>query len=119
MAVTSTKPYVAVPRDQVANFNGKQIVYVYWEQHLLFATPLLLVVEPGMRLGDMLQNVVKPLIQADPDAAAIDLTQVEWRKNKAAWSPNFDASLADNGIVHKEQLIFRTPGLNALLAAAA
>jgi phenol hydroxylase P4 protein len=118
MAMTSTKPFIGVPRDLVANFNGKQIVYVCWEQHMLFATPFLLVVEPGMRLGDMMQNIVKTLMQADPDAAAVDLTTVEWRKGKSAWTPNFEASLAENGIVHKEQLTFSTPGLNTLLAAA-
>lgn len=118
MAVTSTKPFIGVPRDVVANFNGKQIVYVCWDQHLLFATPLLLVVEPGMAFGDLLQNVVKPLIGPDPDAAAVDLRKVEWLKNNQPWTPDFNASLAANGIVHKEQLRFRTPGLNALLAAA-
>src|SRR3990167_5930676 len=71
MALTSTKPYVAVPRDLVENFNGKQIVYVCWDHHMLFATPLLLVVEPEMSFGDLLENVVKPLIGPDPDAAAV------------------------------------------------
>ncbi|HJW04765.1 MAG TPA: phenol hydroxylase subunit P4 [Azospira sp.] len=118
MAVTSTKPYVGVPRDTVANFNGKQIVYVCWDQHLLFATPFLTVVEPGMRLRDFLDNVVKPLMQADPDAAAVDLTQALWTKGRQPWLPNFNASLSDNGIGHKEQLLFRTPGVNTLLAAA-
>ena len=118
MALTSTKPYIGVPRDPVQNFNGKQIVYVCWEQHMLFATPLMLVVEPGMLLGDMLQNIVKTLIQADPDASSVDLTKVEWRKSGKAWTPDFSATLAANGIVHKEQLIFSTPGLNSLLAAA-
>lgn len=102
----------------VAKFNGKQIVYVYWEQHLLFATPYLTVVEPGMRFADYLENVIKPLMQPDPDAAAVDLTQVEWSMGKQSFKPDFNASLADNGIVHKAQLCFRTPGLNSLLAAA-
>lgn len=114
MAVTSTKPYVGVPRDVVANFHGKQIVYVCWDRHLLFATPFLIVVEPGMKLGDMLQNVVKPLMQADPDSAAVDFTQAEWQKGEQPWTPDFDASLADNGIAHKQQLRFCTPGLNTL-----
>jgi phenol/toluene 2-monooxygenase (NADH) P4/A4 len=118
MALTSTKPYIGIARDQVQNFNGKQIVYVCWEQHMLFATPLMLVVEPGMLLGDMVQNIVKTLIQADPDAAAVDLTQVEWQKSGKPWTPDFSVSLAANGIVHKAQLLFRTPGLNSLLAAA-
>jgi phenol/toluene 2-monooxygenase (NADH) P4/A4 len=118
MALTSTKPYVAVPRDLVQNFNGKQIVYVCWDHHMLFATPLMLVVEPGMTFGDLLETVVKPLIGPDPDAAAVDLRSVEWQKAGQAWKPDLGASLAANGIVHKEQLRFSTPGVNSLLAAA-
>ncbi|MBU1364134.1 MAG: phenol hydroxylase subunit P4 [Gammaproteobacteria bacterium] len=118
MALTSTKPYVGVPRDLVQNFNGKQIVYVCWDHHMLFATPLMLVVEPEMSFGDLLENVVKPLIGADPDAAVVDLTKVEWLKSGRSWAPDFGASLAVNGIVHKEQLRFSTPGVNSLLAAA-
>lgn len=118
MAVTSTKPYIGVPRDTVAKFNGKQIVYVYWEQHLLFATPYLTVVEPGMRFGDFLENVIKPLMQPDPDAASVDLSKVEWTMSKKDFKPDLNATLAENGIVHKAQLCFRTPGLNTLLAAA-
>jgi phenol hydroxylase P4 protein len=34
MAVTSLKEYIGVPRDTVANFNGKQLVYASWDQHL-------------------------------------------------------------------------------------
>lgn len=117
MAVKSTKPYIGVPRDAVANFNGKQIVYVCWDRHLLFATPFMTVVEPGMRLRDYLENVVKPLMQPDPDAAAVDLARAEWVKDNRPWQPDFDASLAANGVVHKEQIRFRTPGLNSLLAA--
>lgn len=117
MPVVSTKPFIGVPRDVVANFNGKQIVYVYWEQHLLFATPLMLIVEPGMRFGDLLDQVAKPLIQADPDAAAVNLRQVAWQKSGQPWSPDFDATLATNGIMHKTQLSFATPGLNSLLVA--
>ena len=118
MALTSTKPYVDVPRDLVENFNGKQIVYVCWDHHMLFATPLMLVVEPEMRFGDLLENVVKPLIGPDPDSAAVDLTKVEWQKAGRSWTPDFGVSLAANGIVHKEQLRFSTPGVNSLLAAA-
>lgn len=118
MAVTSTKPYVGVPRDTVANFNGKQIVYTYWEQHLLFSTPYLTVVEPNMRFADYWENVVKPLMQADPDAAGVDLAEVKWTMGKKEFTPDLNATLAENGIVHKAQLCFRTPGVNTLLAAA-
>ena len=118
MAVKSIKPYVGVSRDVVANFAGKQIVFVCWEQHLLFSAPFMHVVEPEMRFGDLVAGPLSALLQPDPDAAAIDWAKVEWVKNKQPWTPDFNATVAENGIVHKEQLIFRTPGLNSLRAAA-
>jgi len=48
---------------------------------------------------------------------AIDWTKVEWLKSNQPWTPDFDASLAANGIGHKDQLRLRTAGLNSLLAA--
>jgi phenol hydroxylase P4 protein len=118
MPVTSTKPYVGIPRDLVSNFLGKQIVYVCWDQHLLFAAPMMLVVEPTMLLKDLLDQVWKPLLAADPDVAALQWEQSQWLKSKQPWTPRLEASIADNGIAHKEQLLLRTPKLNSLLAAA-
>ncbi|MDR1967215.1 MAG: phenol hydroxylase subunit P4 [Burkholderiaceae bacterium] len=118
MPVTSTKPYVGVARDLVGNFLGKQIVYVCWDQHLLFAAPMMLVVEPTMLLKDLLDQVWKPLLGADPDVAALKWEQAQWLKSNRPWKPRLEASIADNGIDHKEQLRLRTPELNSLRAAA-
>mgnify|MGYP003475334101 CR=1 FL=1 len=118
MAVKSIKPYIGTPRDLVANFNGKQIVYVCWNQHLLFAAPFMLVVEPGMRFGDLLEPAFQRLPRPDPEPAASRWSVAGWQKRNQAWTPDFNASIAANGIAHKEQLRFSTPGLNALLAAA-
>lgn len=118
MAVVSTKPYVGVPRDLVANFNGKQLVYACWDQHLLFASPFLFCVPPEMSFREWVDGPLSALIQPDPDALAVDWSKVEWLKSNKPFTPDFDASLAANGIGHKEQLRFITPGLNSLLAAA-
>jgi len=117
MPVTSTKPYIGVPRDLVANFCGKQIVYVCWDRHMIFAAPMMLVVEPTMRLRDLFDQVWKPLLQADPDTAAIEWDKAQWLKGNQPWTPNLDASIAANGIAHKEQLRLRTPELNSLASA--
>ena len=117
MAVKSLKPYVGVSRDVVANFAGKQIVFMCWEQHLLFSAPFMHVVEPAMRFGDLVAGPLSALLQPDPDAGAIDWDKVEWIKNGQPWTPDFDASVAAYDIVHKEQRRFRTPGLNSLRAA--
>ena len=80
MAVAAIKEYVGVPRDLVANFNGKQLVYASWDRHLLFAAPFLLCVPPEMPFGELVNGPLSMLVQADPDAAAIDWSTVEWLK---------------------------------------
>ncbi len=118
MPVAAIKEYTATPRDLVENFNGKQIVYASWDRHLLFAAPFLLCVPPEMPFGELVTGPLSLLVQADPDAAAINWHRVEWLKANQPWTPDFAASLEANGITHKTQLRFRTPGLNSLSAAA-
>ena len=43
---------------------------------------------------------------------------VEWLKSNQPWTPDFERSLVDNGIGHKDQIRMRTPGLASLSAAA-
>lgn len=115
MPVTATKEYVGVSRDTVANFNGKQLVYASWDQHLLFAAPFLICVPPETTFRELVNGPLTALTQPDPDAAQIDWAQVQWLKSNQPWTPNFEGSLTDNGIGHKDQIRFRTPGLNSLL----
>lgn len=118
MTVAAIREYIGVPRDSVENFGGKQIVYASWDRHLLFAAPFLLCLPPETRFRDLVEGPLTALLQADPDAAALDWTKVEWLKDNQPWTPDFDASLAANGIGHKDQLRFRTAGLNSLSVAA-
>lgn len=114
MSVKSTKEYVGVPRDTVDKFHGKQIVYLNWHQHLLFAAAFMTWVEPEMSFGDYLAGPISALIAADPDAQSVVWDQVEWKVRGAAFTPDFAKSLADNGIGHKDLITMHTPGLNTL-----
>lgn len=118
MSVKALKEYVGIPRDRVENFHGKQLVYVSWDHHLLFAAPFLLCLSPETSFRELVDGPLTALLQPDPDAAAIDWSRVEWLKSNRPWAPAFDRSLAENGIRHKEQVRFRTPGLDWLHAAA-
>jgi len=118
MPVAAIKEYVGEPRDRVENFNGKQLVYVSWDYHLLFAAPFLLCLPPETSFGELVNGPLTALVQPDPDGAAIDWSKVEWLKSNQPWTPDFNSSLAENGIGHKDQLRFRTTGLHALRAAA-
>ena len=114
MAVTSLKPFVGVPADTVARYHGNQLLYMSWDHHLMFAAPFILCVSPDMSFGDLVRGPIADLIQADPDAAGLDWSRVEWLKSNQAFEPDPAKTLAANGVLHKEQLRLRTPGLNTL-----
>lgn len=118
MAVAAMQAYQGVPRDAHANYNGNQLLYFCWDQHLLFAAPFILYVSPEMRLGDLIAGHLGALLSPDPDASKIDWKDVTWSKGKQAWQPDFNLSLAENGIRHKDQLRMQTPGLNTLVPTA-
>lgn len=118
MAVAARAPYEFTPRDVVENFAGKQIVYVSWDHHLLFAAPFLICVPPETPFQALLDGPLAQLLSIDPDAAAIDWSRAEWLRGGEPFSPDPAASLADNGIAHKQLLRFRTPGLNSVTGAA-
>lgn len=118
MPVTSLKPYVGVSRDRVENYDGQQLVYASWDHHLLLASPSILCVSPQMTFGDLVEQRLKPLVQADPDASSVDWRAVHWLKGNQPFEPTFDRTLAENGIEHKAQIRWRTPGLNSLMPAA-
>ncbi|BEH12969.1 phenol hydroxylase subunit P4 [Marinobacter shengliensis] len=114
MSVVSRKEYIGVPRDRVENFNGNQLVYVGWDNHLLFASAFLLFVSPESTFRDLVKNNVVPLIAADPDAEKIDWDNVSWLKGNKPWAPAWDATLAENGVGHKSLVRFQTPSLNTI-----
>jgi phenol hydroxylase P4 protein len=112
MTVAAIKEYVGVPLDVVANFHGNQLIYVCWDGHLMYAAPSIFMVAPGMKFEDFLTQLLVPVIQGHPDTAKIDWRKTIWEKADKPWTPAFEKTVAENGIVHKEYLRFKTPGLN-------
>lgn len=118
MAVAARAPYEFTPRDLVGNFNGKQIVYVSWDRHLLFAAPFLICLPPDTPFQALIDGPLAQLLSIDPDAAAIDWSGVEWTKAGQPFTPDPALTLAENGIGHKQLLRFVTPGLNSVTMVA-
>lgn len=116
MAVKSIGPYPSIHRDRQEGYGPVQILYVCWEGHLLFAAPALLVGPPDATLRSILETQMANIIAVDPDAAKLDWGQVEWVKKGEPVKVDLDKSLAENGLRHKDQLLFRTPGLNTVCA---
>lgn len=114
MSVKAISPYTAEPRDKVENFHGMQLLYLHWPNHMMYCSPFAFLVAPDMSFSAFLEEVLRPAIEAHPDSAAMDFSQVQWQLNKTAFAPQADASLISNGIDHKSMLTMTTPGLNGI-----
>lgn len=118
MTLTARKPYRFEPVDGVERYHGNQLLYVSWDHHLMFAAPFILCVSPTLRFSELVDTVIRPLVAADPDAAQVAWLAAEWIKGGQPFAPDFERSLKDNGVGHKDLLRFRTPGLNTLCRTA-
>ncbi|WP_240008554.1 phenol hydroxylase subunit P4 [Pseudaquidulcibacter saccharophilus] len=99
-------------RDNVNNFHGNQLTYVHWEEHNMFCSAIAFPLPPAMPFGALVSEVIAPHYAAHPDAAKIDWSKVEWMIDGKKVTPDFDKSLAENGMKHKSLVRFWTPGLN-------
>ncbi|MBX3679794.1 phenol hydroxylase subunit P4 [Cognatazoarcus halotolerans] len=111
MAVAAVKEYDFEPADRLENFHGAQLLYVGWEDHLMFCAPFAFPFPPTMPFRAVVEQVLPGAFGYHPDFAKIDWNAVEWLKSGKPWAPEMDKSLADNGLKHKDAIRFRTPGL--------
>lgn len=114
MSVTAIGTYQVRPLDRQENFNGKQLVYLGWQRHLLFCAPMTFPLPPEMTFGEFIDQVVKPAIQTHPDAARVDFTIAQWQVDGESIQPDLASSLVANGIAHKSYVFLTTPGLDGI-----
>ncbi|WP_447749052.1 phenol hydroxylase subunit P4 [Pseudomonas nicosulfuronedens] len=114
MSVIAIGTYTAQPLDRQANFHGAQLVYLCWENHLMFCAPFTLPVNPTQPFAEFVEQVVKPAISQHPDAAQVDFAAVQWRLDDQPFTPDPARGLTDNGVAHKSLLHLHTPGLEGL-----
>lgn len=114
MTINTIGAYAFAPLDRQENFHGNQLLYVGWDRHLMFCSPFALLVAPTQSFAELIEQVLRPAIAAHPDSAEADLYRASWYLNDAPFQPDFDASLAANGLRHKDMLRLDTPGLNGI-----
>lgn len=114
MSVRALKDYPLRVADSKDKFNGNQMLFVGWDQHLMFCAPFAWALPPTMLFGDLVNGVFPDAFGAHPDFAKIDWSNVEWLKSSQPWQPDFDLTIEQNGLEHKDSLRFRTPGLNGI-----
>lgn len=119
MPVRSIRPdYHGDMKDSADKFGGLQLLNIGWDQHLMFATPLCVPLSPDMPFGALIEGVLPGLFGQHPQFAEIDWSRTRWLRSGEPFSPRLEASLVDNGLVHKATIRFQTPGLEGLEGAA-
>lgn len=113
MTVVALGPYDFPSRDALANYRGKQLVYVWWEKHRMFSRPFVVALDPETTFGDLVERHVSSYAH-HPDYAKIVWDEVIWQNGDTVFTPDFAASLAANGIGHKDLIRFTTPGLDGI-----
>ncbi|WP_353234616.1 phenol hydroxylase subunit P4 [Diaphorobacter ruginosibacter] len=113
MSVTALYPYSYPARDVRENFPAP-LLYIGWDDHNMFCSPVCLPLPPQTPFGALAATVLPGVYGAHPDFARIDWSAVQWFKSGQAWTPDPARSLADNGLTHKDAIRFRTPGLRGI-----
>ncbi len=114
MTITTLAPYDFPSSDALERYKGKQLVFVWWERHRMFSRPFVVAVPPATTFGAIVKKQLTDCFSYHPDFAQIDWDKAIWHNGKTEFKPDFDKSLADNGIGHKDLIRLTTPGLDGI-----
>ena len=109
-----TPDYAGERKDRVENFHGNLVLYVGWDHHLMFCAPVAFAVPPDTPMSKVLDEMIPGAYAQHPEFERIDWDAARWLLNGEAFSPDRNATLAEQGIDHKSILRFETPGLNGI-----
>lgn len=114
MSVVALGPYAFPVKDALDKFHGSLLLYINWEDHLMFCAPFALCLSPTVLFRDIQRVTIPGLFGRHPDFAGIDWNKAEWFKSGRPWKPELDKTVAGNGLKHKDVIRFRTPGLTGI-----
>ena len=115
MTVAAITPeYIGERRDRVENFHGNQVVYVGWDRHPMFCSPVAFALPPETLFSTLVDDVISGAFSQHPDFAEIDWDKVQWHLNGQPFAPERDKSLIEQGVDHKSIIRMTTPGLNGI-----
>ena len=98
--------------DRRETFGGNILVYIGWDEHLLFCSAKTFPLPPDMPFQALRENILKEGFSQHPDFEHIDWTATQWQLNGRPFQPDDNKTLAEQGFDHKSLLRFKTPGLN-------
>jgi len=113
MSVTAIGNYAHATHDSAARF-AAPLLYIAWDEHMMFAAPVVLALSPDTSFEQLIHKVLPKLYGEHPDFANIQWDKAQWFRGSTMVMPKRADALADHGFGHKSVLRFRTPGLEGL-----
>jgi phenol hydroxylase P4 protein len=113
MSVTAIGDYSHVSHDSAARFS-EPLLYVAWDEHMMFAAPVVLPLSPETTFEQLQMKVLPKLYGEHPDFGRIDWNRVQWFRGDVMFAPRATDTLSTQGFGHKSVLRLRTPGLEGL-----
>jgi phenol/toluene 2-monooxygenase (NADH) P4/A4 len=98
-------------QDTEDKFYGKRLIYLSWENHLMYAAPFCVPLPPTLPFGALVRDVLPMLYGEHPEFESIDWQRAHWFNSSKRFIPDFGKSLEHHGLTHKSLIRFRTPAL--------
>lgn len=103
-------------QDHESQFHGKRLIFLCWENHLMFAAPLCVPLPPTLPFGALVRDVLPKLYGEHPEFEDIDWKRTQWFNSSKRFIPDVGKSLEHHGLSHKSLIRFRTPALEGIRA---
>ena len=116
--VALTEDYHGPVLDKEENFHGNRVIYVHWEDHLMFCAALAFPFPPGMPWGAVIGEVLPQFYGMHPDWPNIDWSAVRYELDGKEVQLDPGKWLDEQGFHHKSLVRFWTPGLNGYQGSA-
>lgn len=113
MSVAAITSYDFASHDTAARY-AQPLLYIGWDEHMMFAAPIVSMVAMDTRFEDLVHKLLPRLYGEHPDFGLIQWDRVQWFRADTMFTPAMDKTLAEQGFGHKSVLRFRTPGLEGL-----
>lgn len=111
LSLRSLGDYPLRQADTEDRFYGNWLIYLGWDNHLMFAAPLCVPLPPQMPFGLLVAEVLPELFGEHPEFEAIDWSRAQWFNSHQRFHPDLGKSLKQHGFGHKTLIRFKTPAL--------
>lgn len=115
--MVSVGDYPLRQQDDESVFHGKRLIFLCWENHLMYGAPLCVPLPPSLPFGALVRDVLPELYGEHPEFESIDWKRTQWFNSNKRFIPDMGKSLEQHGLSHKSLIKFITPALEGSRAA--